>query len=157
MATFSIESNGRLEKTAIYYNGEQLSGLKELFLNLDEDGTYDAIIQYEGTDKKIHTKDIFFDYFDNVKVTPAVFTAEEAKSLRLFTIESDGIIDNTEIFLDEEPLDGVVNIFIHIKPTENKSGLKSLFNKNSIPDLVEFRAEITYRNMDNTLETEEIF
>lgn len=157
MATFSIESNGRLEKTAIYYNGEQLSGLKELFLNLDEDGTFDAIIQYEGTDKKIHTKDIFFDYFDNVKVTSPVFTTEEAKNLQLFTIESDGIIDNTQIFLNDDLLDGVTNVFIHIKPTENKSGLRSLFNKNSIPDLVEFRAEITFRNMDDSLETEEIF
>ena len=27
MATFAIESNGRIEKTAIYYNGEQLSGI----------------------------------------------------------------------------------------------------------------------------------
>lgn len=157
MATFSIESNGRLEKTAVYYNGEQITGIKELFLNMDEDGTFDAIIQYEGSDKKIHTKDIFFDYFHNVKVTEPSFTAEEAKNLRLFTIESDGIIDNTQLFLDGELLDGVVSVFIHIKPTENKSGLRTLFNKASIPDIVEFRVEITYRNMDDSLETEDIF
>ena len=45
MVSISIESNGRLERTAIYYNGEQISKVKELLINIDEDGTFDSIIK----------------------------------------------------------------------------------------------------------------
>lgn len=159
MATFTIESNGRLEKTAVYFNGEQISGIKEIFVNIDEDGTFDAIIQYEGNDKQIHTKTIFEEsYLDNVKVVEPSFTESEAAELQEFTVESDGDLGNTWLFQNEEQLDGVVEVLIHIKAAENKNGLKALFsNKNKIPDQVEFKAEITFRNEDDSLETEAIF
>ena len=157
MPTLAIESNGRLEKTAVYYNGEQISGIKELFVNIDEDGTFDALIQYEGTNKQIYTKNIFLEYLDNVKVIEPVFTEEEAKFLQLFTIESNGDLDDTYLYLNDELLEGVVNLFIHIKGVENKNGLRKLLNKNNIPDTIEFKAEITFRNEDDSLETERIF
>jgi len=46
MATFSIVSNGRIERTFVFFNGEQIAGVKEIFLNINEDGNFDAIIQY---------------------------------------------------------------------------------------------------------------
>lgn len=157
MATFSIESNGRLEKTAIYFNGEQVGGVKELFINMDEEGTFDAIIQYEGSDKQIHNKHIFNDYLEHLKIVEPSFTEEEAASLRLFTIESDGDIEDTMLYINDEDVDGVVSVFIHIKAAENQSGLKSFFKKNNVPDHPEFKAEIVYREFDDSLETEDIF
>jgi hypothetical protein len=158
MATFSIESNGRLEKTAIYINGEQLGGIKEVFLNLDEEGTFDSIIQYEGTDKAIYTKQIFTEYLENVKVVDPTFTEEEAQELQLFTVESDGEIDNTTLLYNNEPLEGVVSIFLHIKAAQAPSGgLKSLFAGKNIPDHVQFKAEITFRNEGDIIETENLF
>ncbi len=156
MATLTIESNGMLEFTAVYYNGQQIAGLKELFLNLDEEGTFDSIIQYEGSDKKIYTKNAFSDYLDNIKVVPPTFSEEEAAGLVAFTIESDGEIDNTLILANEEPLDGVTSVFVHIKATKNKTIIKSLLNKGNFED-VEFKAQITYRNEDESIETEDIF
>lgn len=157
MATLAIESNGRLEKTAVYFNGEQIAGIKELFLNLDEEGTFDAIIQYEGTNKQIYTKSIFTDYLDNIKVTEPTFTEEEARALQLIAIDSEGFIDDTYVYLNDEQQDGIVSVLIHIKGAETTSGLRKLLNKSNIPDTVEFKAEITYRNEDDSIETERIF
>jgi hypothetical protein len=158
MATFSIESNGLLESTALYFNGEQISGVKELFLNLDEEGTFDAIIQYTGTDNVSYTKQIFTDYLENLKTVEPSFTEEEAAQLQLFTLESNGGIDTAMLFLNEQPLDGVVSMLVHIKTGgQNKGGIRSLFSKPQIPEHDEFKAEITYRNEDDSLETENIF
>ena len=157
MATLAIESNGRLEKTAVYFNGEQIAGIKELFLNLDEDGTFDAIIQYEGSNKQIYTKSVFNDYLDNIKVSEPTFTEEEARALQLLTVESEGYIDETFVYINDEQQDGIVSLMLHIKGAETSSGLRKLLNKNNIPDTVEFKAEITFRNEDDSIETEEIF
>jgi hypothetical protein len=157
MATLAIESNGRLEKTAVYYNGEQISGIKEIFLSLDEDGTFDSIIQYEGSNKHIYTKNIFNEHLDNIQIVEPSFSEEEAQALRLFSVDSDGVIDNTVLFLNDAEIDGVVNVLIHIKGAATKTGLRAFINKDNIPDTVEFKAEITYRNEDDTLETENIF
>lgn len=158
MATFSIESNGRLEKTAVYFNGEQLGGVKEIFLNLDEDGTFDSIIQYEGADKKIYTKDIFNEYLDNIKVVPPSFTDEEARDLQLLTIDSDGDIENTQVLINDMVQEGIVNLSVHIKGATSKNSIRSIFkNKAYIPEVTEFKAEATFRNEDDSLETEEIF
>lgn len=158
MPTFTIESNGRLENTAIYYNGQQMGGIKEIFLNLDEEGTFDAIIQYEGTDKEIHNKSLFNEYLTNAKFVEPTLTEEEAENLVQFTVESDGDIENTELFINEEFVDGIVSAFVHIKGVENKKGLKSWFShKSNIPDIPEFRAELTFRNENGTLGVEGIF
>ena len=158
MPSISIESNGRLEKTAVYFNGEQLGGVKEIFLNLDETGVFDAIIQYEGVDKKIYTKQIFSEYLENLKVVEPSFTEDEAEELQLLTFNSSGDIDNTTVSYNEELLEGIVSVFIHIKSAQNNNGIRSLFSmKKHIPEHVEFRAEATFRNEDESMETEELF
>ena len=83
MSELAIESNGRLEKTAVYINGGQVRGIKELFLNLDENSTFDAIIQYEGYDNSIYTKRIFRDQLTALRFSPPAFTEEESKHLNL--------------------------------------------------------------------------
>lgn len=158
MATFGIESNGRLEKTAIYFNGEQLGGVKEVFLNLDEDGTFDSIIQYEGTDKNLHTKSLFLDTLNNIRVTEPSFTDEDASELRLLEIDSNGDIENTVVFYNGEELNGLVNLYVHIKGSQSTTGIKSLFGgKKQLTDSAEFKAEFTFRNDDDSIETEAIF
>lgn len=160
MRTLTIESNGRIERTAIYINGEQIAGIKELFLNLDEDGTFDAIIQYEGQDKNIYNKALFSDYLEQIKTREPSFTEEEADELQQLTIESDGEIDNTVVLLNEEILEGLVNILLHIKAGTSKenSGFMGLFkNKQTLAEGATFKAEATYRNDDDTLDTERIF
>ncbi|MCX6154545.1 MAG: hypothetical protein NT007_10330 [Candidatus Kapabacteria bacterium] len=158
MATFSIESNGRLEKTALYLNGETISGVKEVFLNIDEDGAFDAVIQYEGSDKNLYTKQIFTDYFDKIKITDPPFDEEEAEQLQMLTIESNGDIENTQVFYNQETLDGIVSLFIHIKAPNHISGFKSLFTAAKKVDThVDFKAEITFRNEDDTMSTESVF
>ncbi len=160
MRTLGIESNGRLENTAVYYNGEQLGGVKEIFLNLDENGAFDAVITYEGTDKKRYTKAIFEDYLENVKVRPPSFTEEEARKLKLLLIDSDGDINNTTLTLNNEPLDGVTELFVHIKSEkdeEQTGGIKRLFSSDKQAGPTTFRAEITFRYDNGTTETEGIF
>jgi hypothetical protein len=158
MAVLAIDSNGLLERTAVYYNGSQISGIKELFLNLDENGTFDALIQYEGKNKQIYHKQIFSDYLDEIQTVPPSFTEEEAEYLVNLTIDSNGEIDDTTLKLNDEVLDGVVSLFLHIKASKNKSGFLSFLKKPDVVDsAVTFKAEITFRNEDETLETEDIF
>lgn len=158
MAVLSIESNGLLEKTAVYYNGSQVAGIKELLLIMDEEGTFETLIQYEGTDKNVYTKQIFSEHLDNLKTVPPSFTEEEASELQLFTIESNGDIDDSVVFINDEPQEGVVSVFIHIKASKNKSGFLSFLKRNEqVNSEILFKAEITYRNEDDSIETEEIF
>jgi hypothetical protein len=160
MATIGIESNGRLERTAVYYNGEQISGLKELLLNLDEDGTFDSVIQYEGSDKILYNKNIFSDSLTNIKIVEPSFTEDEAMNLRLFEIDSNGDIENTVVFLNSDELQGIVNLYLHIKSshTPRGSGLMNFFGRHKdLPEEAEFKAEFTFRNDDDTLSTEGIF
>lgn len=158
MPSIGIESNGRIEKTAVYYNGERVRGLKEVFVNLDENGTFDAIIQYKGADNKIYTKNIFSDYMSNLQTDEPAFSEEEAMELQLIDIESDGDIESSIVFLNDEQLEGIVSLFIHIKAVVSEKGIRNIFSsKKNIPEEVEFKAEITFRNEDDSIETEEIF
>lgn len=160
MASFSIESNGRLENTTVYYNGEQLGGVREVFLNLDEDGTFDAILQYVGSNGETYTKQIFEDHLENLVVTEPSLTEEEALSRRILTIDSDGDIADTLVLLDDEPLDGMTNLLVHIKGSAKtgERGIRALFKtKEVVSESIEFRAEATYREDDDTLSTEKIF
>jgi len=159
MAELTIESNGRLEKTAVFFNGEQLAGIREIMLNLDEDGTFNAIIQFKGTDNKVHTKQIFTENLEYLKVTEPTFTEEEALQLQQVTIESDGDIEETFLYLNEEELEGVVSAFLHIKSnTSDEKSLPSLFGKKKkIVQAEVCNCEITFRNEDDSLETEKIF
>lgn len=159
MRTFSMESNGRIEKTALYLNGEQIAGVKELLLHIDEDGVFDAIISYEGSDGQRRTKQLFTDHLEKLKVIPPVFTEEEARLLQLLSVESNGEVDDTVLYLNDEPLEGVVDILVHIKTAEQASGMlaslvkgKDAHGENNV-----FRAEVTFRNEDETIETERIF
>lgn len=160
MAEFSIEGNGRLEKTAIYYNGEQLDGVKEIFLNLDENGAFDAIIMYIGTDEKPYTKNIFVDYLENVRTEPPGFTEEEARALSLFTVISEGDLAQTTILRNNEEQIGVVSVYVHIKAPNvpQGGGLRAFFGgQKEIPDHPEFKAEIVYREDNGDLTTEGLF
>lgn len=159
MATFAIESNGRIEKTAVYFNGEQLAGLKEILVHIDEDGTFDAIVQYLGTDEKMHIKNIFQDNLTNVKVQQPSFTEEEAKTLTQLVIESDGTLEETYLILNGEELDGVVNVLVHIKSNKMKeSGIKAMFGAEKAAVFnADFKSEITFRNEDDSLDTDRIF
>jgi hypothetical protein len=160
MREFSIESNGSLEKTAIYFNGEQLSGVRQIMLHISENGDFDTILVYEGSDKQIYTKNIFTDYLDNIKKVPPTFSEEEAEYLRMLTVQSDGDIGNTMVYVDDQPQEGIVDLIVHIErgAPAQKSGF-GLFGKKDDSTAVPstFRAEIQYRNHDDTLSTENIF
>jgi hypothetical protein len=144
MPEFSIESNGMLENTAVYYNGEQLRGVKEVFLNLDENGAFDAILQYEGVDGQLYTKNVLVDFLENVATTPPTFTEEESQQMTLLMLASDGSVETTSVVLNDEEQLGVVSLLVHIKaPKED--------------DRPEFKAEITYREEDGRLTTEGVF
>lgn len=161
MATFGIESNGRLENTAVYYNGEQLAGLQQVLLNITEDGTFDAVIAYRGDDGQLYTRNPFTDYLDHVRTMPPSFSEEEARSMRLLVIESDGNVENTIVYLNDHPLEGIVQLFVNISvpDTSNKVRRFSLFRRQepAAVERAEFRAEITFREADGSLTTESIF
>ncbi|MEJ5286791.1 MAG: hypothetical protein CH6_1665 [Candidatus Kapaibacterium sp.] len=158
MAVLSIESNGTIELTAVYYNGQQVGGLKELFLNLSEDGTFDSVIVYTGTDGLEYLKNPFTDYLDNIVYREPAFTEEEAQQLHLLTIESDGDIENTLVYYDNEMLDGLVNLFVHIKsPSRGQSSITSLFKKEKPVEGAIFKATFTFRYPGDIIKTEEIF
>ena len=160
MRTFSIESNGRIERTALYLNGEQLSGINELFIHVDEDGTFDAVIEYVGSDGQTRVKQLFSDYLDKLKVAPPAFTEEDAQYLQLLTVESNGDVGDTLLYYNDVPLEGVVDILVHIRKGEsNSSGLFTslIKGKKNIPDDETFRAEIMFRNEDDSLELETLF
>lgn len=159
MRTFSVESNGRIEKTALYLNGEQIAGVKELLLHIDEDGVFDAVISYEGSDGNRRTRQLFTDHLEGLKVIPPVFTDEEARLLQLLSIESNGEVEETVLYLNDEPLDGVVDILLHIKTAEQAPGVFTslLKGKGPVDGTSVFRAEVTFRNEDETIETERIF
>lgn len=159
MPKFAVESNGRIEKTAIYYNGEQMAGVKEVFLNMSEDGTFDAVIQYMGSDGTLHAKQIFTDHMDSLKTMSPSFTEEEAQQLQLLVVESGGEIDSTVVTVNDQPLDGITSLIVHIKAPEKleSGGLKSLFSSKKIPEYTDFKAEMTFRNEDGSLSTENVF
>lgn len=160
MPSFSIESNGRIEKTAVYFNGDQIAGIKEVLLYMSEDGTFDAVIQYEGSDDVIHNKQIFTDYWDNVKTMPAAFTEEEAQQLHNLTVDSSGEIESSVVTINGQPLDGITGLHVHIKAPgkSNVGGIRSLFTaKEATPERAVFQAEITFRNEDGSLTTEAVF
>lgn len=158
MPTLGIESNGTIEKTAVYYNGEQLGGLRELFLNLNEDGTFDSVIVYLGSDGNEYIKNPFSDYLDNVQFREPSFTEEEASNLQLVEIESDGDIENTSVYYNSEFLDGLVALFIHIKsPAQNKSKAASLFKSRKVSESSDFIANFTFRYEDGSIVTEGVF
>ncbi len=160
MATFGIESNGRLENTAVYYNGEQLAGLRQVLLNIAEDGTFDALISYRGNDGQLYTRNPFTDYLDHIRTMPPSFTEEEAQTLRQLVIESDGNIEHTLVYLDGQPLEGIVHLFVSISvPDAAPPRGFSLFRTRSSEPLerAEFRAEITFREADGSQTTEPVF
>ncbi|MBU3740970.1 MAG: hypothetical protein FGM24_01670 [Candidatus Kapabacteria bacterium] len=159
MPEFSIESNGRIEKTAVYYNGEQLAGVREVFINIDEQGAFDAVVQYLGEDGQLYTKQIFTDYFEHVRMREPSFDEDEARSLHLLMISSEGDLNDTVVYRDGEEQFGIVSLLVHMKPTSNtSSGIRGWFGgRNDIADTTEFKALITYRNDDDTLSTEGIF
>lgn len=158
MREISIESNGSLEKTAVYINGEQVGGIHQMMLHISEDGDFDTIVVYEGTDKQMYTKNIFSDYLDNIKKVPPTFTEEEAEYLRLLTVTSDGSLDTTMVYINEEPQDGIVDLLVQIqRGASAQRGISSMFKKQEPGIQPIFRAEVQYRNEDDSVSTELVF
>jgi hypothetical protein len=159
MRELSIESNGSLEKTAVYINGEQLGGVHQMMLHISEDGDFDTILVYEGTDKQMYTKNLFSDYLDNIKKVPPTFTEEEAEFLRLLTVTSDGSLESTLVYINEEPQDGIVDLLVQIQRggPAPRGGISSMFKKAEPAERPTFRAEIQFRNADDSLSTELVF
>lgn len=158
MREISIESNGSLEKTAVYINGEQVGGIHQMMLHISEDGDFDTIVVYEGSDKQMYTKNIFSDYLDNIKKVPPTFTEEEAEYLRLLTVTSDGSLDTTMVYINEEPQDGIVDLLVQIqRGATAQRGISSMFKKQESGIQPIFRAEVQYRNEDDSVSTELIF
>lgn len=159
MRELSIESNGSLEKTAVYINGEQLGGIHQMMLHISEDGDFDTILVYEGTDKQMYTKNLFSDYLENIKKVPPTFTEEEAQFLRLLTVTSDGSLESTIVYIDEEPQDGIVDLLVQIQRggAPPRGGISSMFKKAEPAERPTFRAEIQFRNADDSLSTELVF
>ena len=157
MPELSIEGNGRLERTAIYYNGQQLDKVREVFIHITEDGDFDALIMYIGVDGKSYTKHVFTDYLENIQTEPPGFSDEEAMSLQMLTVDSDGTPESTLVMRNQEEQFGVVRLYVHIKaPTvEEGRGLRAWFGgQKNIPERAEFSAEITYREENGSLTTE---
>ncbi|GAB5466909.1 MAG: hypothetical protein Kapaf2KO_23450 [Candidatus Kapaibacteriales bacterium] len=159
MPELIVESNGRLEKTAVYLNGEQLSGIKELLVNMDEEGTFDALLVYNGGDGQLYTKSIFTDYLTAVKVTPPTFTEDDAQNLEQLVIQSEGDIEETLLLWNEEELGGVISLYIHIKAQEGdpKGIMDRIMGKKKPTFGVECKAEITFRDEDDSIYTETVF
>lgn len=158
MRELSIESNGSLEKTAVYINGEQIGGIHQMMVHISENGDFDTIIVYEGTDKQMYTKNIFADYLDNLKKVPPTFTEEEAEFLRLLTVTSDGNIENTMVYINEEEQVGITDLLVQIqRGTPVQKSFTSMFKKQEIGERPVFRAEVQYRNEDDSLSTEPVF
>ncbi len=159
MRELSIESNGSLEKTAVYMNGEQLGGIHQMMLHISEDGDFDTILVYEGTDKQMYTKNMFSDYLDNIKKVPPTFSEEEAQFLRLLTVTSDGSLESTMVYINEEPQDGIVDLLVQIQrgTPAQRGGITTMFKKQESGERPLFRAEIQYRNEDDTVSTESVF
>jgi hypothetical protein len=103
---------------------------------------------------------VFTDYLDNIQTEPAGFTEEEAQSLNLLTIVSDGTLDSTVVARNHEEQFGVTQLYVHIKApsVQEGGGLRSWFGgAKSIPERAEFVAEITYRENNGELTTEGVF
>ncbi|MFZ9976737.1 MAG: hypothetical protein ACO3GR_01455 [Candidatus Kapaibacteriota bacterium] len=160
MRTISIESNGRLEKTAVYVNGEQVTGIRELLLSIDEEGTFNAIVSFVSTSGILLTKQVFTDDLSQLQRREAAFSEVEAMDLRSFAIESDGTLDNTSIFMNNEFIDGIISIMIHItiEASQPMKGMfTKLFSKNSTLSQTRFITEIVLRNPDGSELIESIF
>lgn len=141
MPELSIESNGRIENTAVYYNGEQLGGVRELMLNLEENGTFDAILTYTDENGQVVTRNVMSDLLEGLQTRDPSFSREEAESMRLLTIASEGDIESTIVSIDGNEQFGIVSLYLHLKA----------------PPETTFRAEVTYREDADRLTTESIF
>lgn len=94
----------------------------------------------------------------NLKTTEPTLTDLELESLITLTIESDGNLENTSVFIDDEYQEGVVSLYVHIKGADNKDGIrKFLSSKYYIPDTPELFTEIIFRNEDGSIDKEKIF
>jgi hypothetical protein len=159
MVELSIESNGRIEKTAVYINGEQIGGIKELMVHISEDGDFNSVIVYEGTDTVIRTKNLFGEYLDNLRTVEPTFSEEEAQYLNLLTIQSEGMLESTFVLLNDMEQEGITELLLHIRRGDAPQGSLWSRIRGQVPsaDGATFRAEITYREANGTLSTENVF
>ena len=100
------------------------------------------------------------DYLENVRTEPPGFSEEEARSLSLFAVISDGELAQTTILRNNEEQNGVVSVYVHVKAPSvpQGGGLRAFFGgQKEIPEHTEFKAEIVYREDNGDLTTEGIF
>lgn len=159
MRTITIESNGRLERTAIYINGEQVTGIRELLISIDEEGTFNSIITFIDKTGIQSTKQLFSDDLSHMKRIEASFTTEDSHQLQSFTVESDGDLEQTSLFMNNEFIEGVISVMIHLKieTQQPSSSLLSIFRKKQLIHENFFQTEIVFRNSDGTQSVETIF
>jgi hypothetical protein len=160
MRTISIESNGRIEKTAVYLNGEQITGIRELLVSIDEEGIFNAIISFTSATGVLLTKQLFVDDLSQLQRREAAFSDEEAMDLRSLSIESDGNLDNTSVFINNEFIDGIVSIMVHImidSVQKKENVFTKIFSKNQTYSETRFLTEIVLRNPDGSESIESIF
>lgn len=160
MRTITIESNGRIEKTAVYVNGEQITGIRELLISIDEEGTFNGIISFVNTAGNLLTKQLFTDDLSQLQRREAAFSEEEAMDLRTLTIESDGMLENTSVYVNQEFIDGIISVMVHIMidaPQKKESVFSRIFSKYSPLMETRFISEIVLRNPDGSEIFESIF
>jgi hypothetical protein len=160
MVELSVESNGRIEKTAVYINGEQIGGIKELMVHISEEGDFDGVLVYEGTDKIVRTKSVFSEYLDGLRTVEPTFNEEEAQYLNLLTIQSEGVLENTFVLINDAEQEGITDLFLHIRRGDAPESSFWSRLRGQVPQRGEgatFRAELTYREAHGALTTENVF
>lgn len=159
MLSITIVSNGRLERTAVYINGEQVASIRELFISINEDGEFNSAIKYLSSEKEELVKDPFNDELSLIQITEPSFTEEELENLQSITIESDGDLDNTMVFWNDEAQEGIISLFLHIKAPskEKKQGLSGMFGKTTTMADSVCTAELTFREFDDSITVEKVF
>ena len=87
-----------------------------------------------------------------------MFSEEEAMDMQLLTIESSGDIEETHILMNNENLDGIMSLMIHLKIDKiQNNGVFGFFKKNDSIGTTSFKAEIEFRNQDGSTSIEGIF
>jgi hypothetical protein len=63
------------------------------------------------------------------------------------------------VYINEEPQDGIVDLLVQIQrgTPAQRGGITTMFKKQESVDRPLFRAEIQYRNEDDTVSTESVF
>jgi hypothetical protein len=149
MRTLDIWSNGLIHQTILCFNSQQLVGVREFLLDLNEDGTFRVLINYEGADGEFRVKNPFTDHLVSLRTTSL---ADDDVPRSVLTIESNGTIESTAISFNQQELSGVVSLLIYMRRV--REGVIHWLRHG---DRDEFVSEITFREADGRLTQEVLF